>query len=51
LLHLRQDGAEIIVAAAFDNAQEQAQAEALLQQFLASMLPAIHQGLNHVTSQ
>lgn len=47
LLRLRQDGAEIIVAAPFDDQMAQAQAEILLQQFLDSMLPAIHQGLNH----
>ena len=50
LLQLRQDGAEIIVAAAFDDPPEQARTEAMLQQFLSSMLPAIHQGLNHVAS-
>ena len=47
LLHLRQDGAEIIVAAPFEDQAAQAQAEILLQQFLDSMLPAIHQGLHH----
>jgi exosortase A len=48
LLHSRQDGAEIIVSIAFDG--KPAQAELLLQRFLASMLPAIHQSLNHVAS-
>jgi exosortase A len=47
LLHLRQDGAEIIVYAPFDDKPDQAKAEALLQQFLVAMLPAIGQGLNH----
>jgi exosortase A len=50
LLHLRQDGAEIIVSTPFDDKPAQAQAEALLQQFLVSMLPAIGQGLNHAAA-
>jgi exosortase A len=49
LLRLRQDGAEIIVSTPFDDQPAQAAAEMLLQQFLVSMLPAIDQGLNHVT--
>jgi EpsI family protein len=48
LLHSRQDGADIIVATPFDDKPAQAQAEALLQQFLVSMLPAIDQGLHDV---
>ena len=48
LLGLRQDGAEIIVSTPFDD--QPAQAEMLLQQFLDSMLPAIHQELNHVAA-
>ncbi len=46
LMHARQDGADIIVSAPFDD--KPAQAEALLQQFLVSMLPAIDQGLRDV---
>jgi exosortase A len=47
LLHLPQDGADIIVCIPFDDKPAQAQAEASLQQFLSVMLPAIGQGLNH----
>lgn len=45
LLHGAGDGAEIIVAAPFDGSLEAA--ERTLRDFLASMLPAIEQGLNH----
>jgi exosortase A len=50
LLHARQDGAEIIVSTPFDDKPAQARAEALLQQFLDYMLPAIDQGLHHVAA-
>ena len=49
LLRMREDGAEIIVTTPFD--EQTAPAEAHLEEFLASMLPAIDRGLNHVASR
>ena len=49
LLRMREDGAEIIVTAPFD--EQAAPAQAQLEEFLASMLPVITQGLNHVASR
>ena len=49
LLRMREDGAEIIVTAPFD--EQAAPAQAQLEEFLAAMLPAIDQGLDHVASR
>ena len=48
LLHMREDGAEIIVTAPFDEQATPAQVQ--LHSFLAAMLPSIDEGLNHVAS-
>ena len=49
ILHLREDGAEIIVTAPFDG--EMAPAEAQLGSFLSSMLAPIDEELNHAASR